>query len=264
MMLRRIIEIDQEKCNGCGACAAACHEGAIGMVDGKARLLRDDYCDGLGDCLPACPTGAITFVEREAAPYDEAAVQAKKAGGDTLPCGCPGSMTQTLRPAHSEAAAHHPASGPEPHGGGCPGSMAKALEHGHGRLVPPMEEGPALSHLSQWPVQIKLVPVEAPFFQGAKLLIAADCTAYARADFHRRFMDRRITLIGCPKLDEGDYAEKLTEIIRRNDIREVTVVRMDVPCCGGIQRAVETALRNSGKFIPWQVVTLGRDGNILD
>ena len=271
MMLRRIIEIDQEKCNGCGACAAACHEGAIGMVDGKARLLRDDYCDGLGDCLPTCPTGAITFVEREAAPYDEAAVQAKKAAGDTLPCGCPGSMTQTLRPAHGEPAPQHSpvphgreGSAPRPvsHGGGCPGSMAQALAH---EAPAPLEEaGPALSCLSQWPVQIKLVPVEAPFFQGAKLLIAADCTAYARADFHRRFMDRRITLIGCPKLDEGDYAEKLTEIIRRNDIREVTVVRMDVPCCGGIQRAVETALRNSGTFIPWQVVTLGRDGNILD
>ena len=252
-MVRRIIEIDQNKCNGCGACAAACHEGAIGMVDGKAKLLRDDYCDGLGDCLPTCPTGAITFVEREAAPYDEAAVQARKAAGDTLPCGCPGSMAETLRTDQ----------GPAPHTGGCPGSRAQTMEQGHGAPVPPEEAGPA-SCLRQWPVQIKLVPVEAPYFQGAKLLIAADCTAYARADFHHRFIRGRITLIGCPKLDEGDYAEKLTEIIRRNDIREVTVVRMDVPCCGGIQRAVETALRNSGKFIPWQVVTLGRDGNILD
>ena len=249
-MVRRIIEIDQEKCNGCGACAAACHEGAIGMVDGKARLLRDDYCDGLGDCLPTCPTGAITFVEREAAPYDEAAVQAKKAAGDTLPCGCPGSMTQTLRPAE------------EAPRGGCPGSAPAEREPGAPHHPAP-PAGPA-SQLRQWPVQIKLLPVEAPFYQGAKLLIAADCTAYARADFHHRFMRGRITLIGCPKLDEGDYAEKLTEIIRRNDIREVTVVRMDVPCCGGIQRAVETALRSSGKFIPWQVVTLGRDGNILD
>ena len=253
MMVRRIIEIDQEKCNGCGACAAACHEGAIGMVDGKARLLRDDYCDGLGDCLPTCPTGAITFVEREAAPYDEAAVQAKKAAGSAPSQGCPGSRAATLHPAGEP---------PKPIAGGCPGSMAQALGH---RAPAPLEEAaPALSHLRQWPVQIKLVPVEAPFFQGAKLLIAADCTAYARADFHQRFIRGRITLIGCPKLDEGDYAEKLTEIIRRNDIREVTVVRMDVPCCGGIQRAVETALRNSGKFIPWQVVTLGRDGNILD
>ncbi|MHA5220232.1 ATP-binding protein [Dysosmobacter sp.] len=256
-MVRRIIEIDQEKCNGCGACAAACHEGAIGMVDGKAKLLRDDYCDGLGDCLPTCPTGAITFVEREAAPYDEAAVQAKKAAGDTLPCGCPGSMTQTLYPA--EEAPRHPA--PQ---AGCPGSQTQEMGHGNPHHpVPPAAEGP-VSCLRQWPVQIKLLPVEAPFYQGAKLLIAADCTAFSRADFHQRFMRGRITLIGCPKLDEGDYAEKLTEIIRRNDIREVTVVRMEVPCCGGIQRAVETALRNSGKFIPWQVVTLGRDGNILD
>ena len=207
-MIRRIIEIDEDKCNGCGACAAACHEGAIGMVDGKAKLLRDDYCDGLGDCLPTCPTGAIRFVEREAAAYDEQAVleNQKKAA----PAG--------IQP----------------------------------------------SQLAQWPCQIKLVPVNAPYFQGAKLLIAADCTAYARADFHQRFMRGRITLIGCPKLDEGDYAEKLTEILRRNDIRELTIVRMDVPCCGGMQRAAETALRQSGKFIPWQVVTLGRDGNILE
>ena len=240
-MVRRIIKIDQEKCNGCGACAAACHEGAIGMVDGKARLLRDDYCDGLGDCLPTCPTGAITFVQREAAAYDEAAVLARKAAAlkDTAPRqvppsgGCPGSMAQALRPA-------------------APSPDAAASQDG------------AVSHLAQWPVQIKLVPAEAPYFSGAKLLIAADCTAYARADFHRRFMRGRITLIGCLKLDEGDYAEKLTEILRRNDIREVTIVRMDVPCCGGMQRAAETALRQSGKFIPWQVVTLGRDGNILD
>ena len=240
-MVRRIIEIDQEKCNGCGACAAACHEGAIGMVDGKARLLRDDYCDGLGDCLPVCPVDAIQIMEREAAAYDEAAVLAKKAEAlkDTAPRqappsgGCPGSMAQALRPA-------------------APSPDAAASQDG------------AVSHLAQWPVQIKLVPAEAPYFSGAKLLIAADCTAYARADFHRRFMRGRITLIGCPKLDEGDYAEKLTEILRRNDIREVTIVRMDVPCCGGMQRAAETALRQSGKFIPWQVVTLGRDGNILD
>ena len=239
-MVRRIIQIDREKCNGCGACAAACHEGAIGMADGKAVLLRDDYCDGLGDCLPACPTGAITFVEREAAAYDEDAVLARKAAAlkDTAP-----------RQA--------------PKAGGCPGSMAQAIRPAAASGAPAAENG-ALSHLAQWPVQIKLVPVEAPYFDGAKLLIAADCTAYARSDFHRRFMRGRITLIGCPKLDEGDYAEKLTEILRRNDIRELTVVRMDVPCCGGIQRAAETALRNSGKFIPWQVVTLGRDGNILE
>ena len=238
-MVRRIIEIDQEKCNGCGACAAACHEGAIGMVDGKAVLLRDDYCDGLGDCLPTCPTGAITFVEREAAAYDEAAVLAKKA--EALKGTAP---RQT------------------PPSGGCPGSMAQALRPAVAQAVSAPQDG-AVSHLAQWPVQIKLVPVEAPWFNGARLLIAADCTAYARADFHQRFMRGRITLIGCPKLDEGDYAEKLTEILRRNDIRELTIVRMDVPCCGGMQRAAETALRQSGKFIPWQGVTLGRDGNIL-
>ena len=239
-MVRRIIEIDQEKCNGCGACAAACHEGAIGMVDGKATLLRDDYCDGLGDCLPTCPTGAITFVEREAAAYDEAAVLAKKA-----------------------AALKNSAPVQVPPSGGCPGSMARAMNRDDAHAAPAVNGGP-ISRLAQWPIQIKLLPLEAPFYDGAKLLIAADCSAFSRADFHERFMKGHITMIGCPKLDEGDYAEKLTEIIRRNDIREVTVVRMEVPCCGGLQRAAETALQNSGKFIPWQVVTLGRDGNIID
>ena len=235
-MVRQIIEIDTEKCNGCGACAAACHEGAIAMRNGKAVLLRDDYCDGLGNCLPACPTGAITFVEREAAPYDEAAVLAKKAAAlrGTAP------VTRSA----------------------CAGSAVQALRAGD--AAPAAEAEDTVSCLAQWPVQLKLVPVEAPFFSGAKLLVAADCAAYARGDFHRRFMAGRVTVIGCPKLDEGDYTEKLTEIIRRNDIREVTVVRMEVPCCGGIQRAAETALRQSGKFIPWQVVTLGRDGNIID
>lgn len=233
-MVRKIIEINEEKCNGCGLCASACHEGAIGMVDGKAKLLRDDYCDGLGNCLPVCPTGAITFVEREAAAYDEAAVQANmraKAEQEPLACGCPGSQARALHREPAPAAA---------------------------------SSTPAASQLRQWPVQIKLVPVNAPYFDGAHLLVAADCTAYAYAGFHQEFMRGRITLIGCPKLDEGDYAEKLTEILRRNDIRELTIVRMDVPCCGGMQRAAETALRQSGKFIPWQVVTLGRDGNILE
>lgn len=239
-MVRRIIEINQEKCNGCGACAAACHEGAIGMENGKAVLLRDDYCDGLGDCLPTCPTGAITFVEREAADYDEAAVLAKKAAA------LKGSAPVQIPPT-----------------GGCPGSMARALQHDDTPATAALSGAP-VSRLAQWPVQIKLLPIQAPFYDGAKLLIAADCTAFSRADFHERFMRGHVTMIGCPKLDEGDYAEKLTEIIRLNDIREVTVVRMDVPCCGGIQRAAETALRQSGKFIPWQVVTLGRDGNILD
>lgn len=220
-MIRRIIEIDREKCTGCGLCAAACHEGAIGMRDGKAVLLRDDCCDGLGDCLPACPAGAITFVEREAAAYDEAAVQA-----------------------------HMAARGAS----GCAGSAPQALS---------APSGGARSRLGQWPIQIKLLPIQAPFYQGARLLIAADCTAFARADFHERFMRGRVTLIGCPKLDEGDYAEKLTELLRLNDIREVTVVRMEVPCCGGIQRAVETALQSSGKSIPLQVVTISRDGRIL-
>ena len=241
-MVRRIIEIDQELCNGCGACAAACHEGAIGMVNGKATLLRDDYCDGLGDCLPTCPTGAITFVEREAAAYDEEAVKAhmearKAASGCSG--GCPGSAPQSV---------------------GCPGSQSRPL------TAPAVAApaSPVASRLTQWPIQIKLLPVEAPFYDGAKLLIAADCTAFSRADFHERFMKGRITVIGCPKLDMVDYSEKLTEIIRRNNIREVTVVRMEVPCCGGIQRAVETALQNSGKFIPWQVVTLSRNGTSLD
>lgn len=234
-MLRKIIHINEDKCNGCGACANACHEGAIGMVDGKAKLLRDDFCDGLGDCLPACPTGAITFVEREAAEYNEAAVKASKAekSGGTLPCGCP--VT------HSKRIERHdrPECGEE--------------SHVHAR-----------SMLSQWPVQIKLVPVNAPYFDGARLLVAADCTAYAYGAFHEDFIKNHITLVGCPKLDSVDYSEKLTEIIRTNDIKSVTVVRMEVPCCGGLENAVKKALQASGKFIPWQVVTISTDGRILD
>ena len=214
-MKRRIIEIDQNKCNGCGACAAACHEGAIAMVNGKAQLMRDDYCDGLGDCLPTCPTAAITFVEREAAAYDEKAVEENK-----------------RRRLQEESAA------------------ACNTE--------------AVSRLSQWPVQIKLVPTRAPYFDGAKLLIAADCTAYAYAAFHEKFIKGHITLVGCPKLDSVDYSEKLTEIIRENDIKSVTIVRMEVPCCGGLEFAAKTALQQSGKFIPWQVVTISTDGRILD
>ena len=249
-MIRRVIEIDRDKCNGCGACAAACQEGAIGMVDDKAALLRDDYCDGLGNCLPHCPTNAITFVEREAAAFDEKAVAAaqlaKKAealigSAPVTRSGCSGSAPLHL--------------------GGCPGSQAAELRENPADA--PMQSA-AVSRLMQWPIQIKLLPVQAPFYQGARLLIAADCTAFSRADFHERFMKGHITMIGCPKLDEGDYAEKLTEIIRLNDIREVTIVRMEVPCCGGLQRAAETALRESGKFLPWQVVTLGRDGTIQD
>jgi hypothetical protein len=201
------------------------------MVDGKAKLLRDDYCDGLGDCLPACPTGAITFVEREAAPYDETAViEAKKQKTGTMPCGCPGSAAKTIKRQETVS-----------------------TESAHQE-----------SRLQQWPVQMKLLPVNAPYFNGAKLLIAADCTAYAYANFHNDFIKGHITLVGCPKLDEGDYSEKLTEIIKNNDIRSVTVVRMEVPCCGGIEVAAKNALQNSGKFIPWNVVTIATDGTILE
>lgn len=198
-MVRKIIKIDENKCNGCGACAAACHEGAIEMIDGKAVLTREDYCDGLGDCLPECPTGAITFEEREAPAYDEAAVLAAKQ-----------------------------------------------------------------KKLIQWPCQMKLVPVNAPYFNGAKLLIAADCTAYAYANIHEEFMKGKVTLIGCPKLDSVDYSEKLTEIIRNNDIKSVTILRMEVPCCGGLEVAAKRALQESGKFIPWQKITISIDGKILE
>ena len=211
-MIRKIITIDEDKCNGCGLCASACHEGAIGMIDGKAKLLREDYCDGLGDCLPACPTGAISFEEREAPAYNEAAVLAAK--------------------------------------------KAKQFD----RTVIPFE---AQSHLSNFPVQIKLAPVNAPYFNGAHLLIAADCTAYAYGNFHDWFIKDKITLIGCPKLDSVDYSMKLEQIFAMNDIQSITVVRMQVPCCGGLSYAVATALKNSGKDIPCQVITVTPDGRIL-
>lgn len=237
-MIRRIIEIDKEKCNGCGACADACHEGAIGMVDGKAELLRDDYCDGLGDCLPTCPTGAIKFVEREAAEYDEeAAMENKKKKVDNMH-------------SHDHTHAH----------GGCPGSRMRQMSP---RPVKENTSKESVSQLAQWPCQIKLVPVNAPYFDGAKLLIAADCTAYAYAAMHDEFMRGRITLIGCPKLDGVDYSEKLTEILTANDVKSVTVVRMEVPCCGGLEQAAKNSLIRSGKFIPWQVVTVSVDGQIL-
>lgn len=227
-MIRKIIKIDEEKCSGCGACAKACHEGAIKMVDGKAKLTREDYCDGLGDCLPACPTGAISFEEREAPAYNEAAVlAAKQQGSEPLPCGCPGTRAKAIK--REEAAA--PVSVP--------------------------------SRLRQWPVQIKLVPVNAPYFERADLLVAADCTAYAYGNFHEEFIRNRITLIGCPKLDEGDYAEKLTRIIANNDIKSVTVVRMEVPCCGGIENAVKRALQDSGRSVPQKTVIVSTDGRIL-
>ena len=233
-MKRKIIRIDEEKCNGCGACAAACHEGAIEMIDGKARLTREDYCDGLGDCLPACPTGAIRFEEREAPAYNEQAVLAAKAAkkkATSPPCACSG-----VRP--------------------------KSLSR---ESAPDSERVGALpSQLMQWPCQIKLVPVNAPYLDNANLLIAADCTAYAYGDFHRRFMRNHITLIGCPKLDDGDYAQKLTEILASNNIKSVKVLRMEVPCCGGLENAVKRALLASGKLIPWQVITVSTDGRILE
>lgn len=232
-MKRQIINIDKEKCNGCGACAAACHEGAIEMVNGVAELTREDYCDGLGDCLPACPTGAISFEEREAPEYNKEAVMAAKMQkkGVKLPCGCPGSQSKAIK-------------------------RESPTPIGRQSTVP--------SQLSQWPCQIKLVPVNAPYFEGANLLIAADCTAYAYGNFHNEFIRNHITLIGCPKLDEGDYAEKLTQIIRNNNIKSVKIVRMEVPCCGGIESAAKRAIQASGKFIPWQVVTISTDGKILD
>jgi len=234
-MVRRIIQIDEERCNGCGLCAEACHEGAIGMVDGKAKLLRDDYCDGLGDCLPACPVNAITFVEREAAAYDEAAVLAKKAEA------LRGSAPVTLS--------------------GCPGSKMRQISREPSEQV---SAAPVTSQLRQWPVQIKLAPIRAEYFNGAHLLVAADCTAFAYGSFHQDFIRNKVTLIGCPKLDSVDYSEKLTEILRNNDIKSLTVVRMEVPCCGGIQQAAVKALQASGKFIPWQVVTISVDGRILE
>ena len=231
-MIRKIIHIDEEKCNGCGLCAKACHEGAIDIIDGKAKLTRENFCDGFGDCLPNCPTGAISFEEREAPAYDEAAVKAAQRTKQATPHACPGSAVRQLNTQSAQPA--------------------------------PAAAGMPASRLGQWPCQIKLVPVKAPFFDGTKLLIAADCTAYAYANMHEEFMRGKVTLIGCPKLDSVDYAEKLGEIIAQNDIRSVTILRMQVPCCGGLQRAAERALQASGKFIPWQVITITIDGNILD
>jgi len=230
-MTRKIIKIDPETCNGCGLCAAACHEGAIGMADGKAVLLRDDYCDGLGDCLPVCPTGAISFEEREALAYNEAEVKRNMAQPETLPCGCPG-------------------------------THARMLDREEAPLPAACAPAPA-SCLRQWPVQIKLAPVNAPYFGNASLLVAADCAAYAYGNFHADYMNNKITLIGCPKLDEGDYSVKLTAILKENNIKSVTVVRMEVPCCGGIENAVKTALQRCGKMIPWQVVTISTDGRVI-
>ena len=233
-MIRKIIKIDENKCNGCGLCAKACHEGAIEMVDGKAKLTREDYCDGLGDCLPACPTNAISFEEREAPAYNEAAVLAAKSKKEekSLPCGCPGSAAKTFKRDFAQA------------------EFSSAADNS--------------SKLSQWPVQIKLLPVRAPYYDNANLLVAADCTAFAYGNFHNEFIRNHITVIGCPKLDMVDYTEKLTQIIANNNIKSVKVVRMEVPCCGGIENAVKQALMASGKFIPWQVVTISTDGRIID
>ena len=232
-MIRKIIHIDQEKCNGCGACANACHEGAIKMVNGKAVLTNEHYCDGLGDCLPACPTGAIRFEEREAPAYDEAAVHAAKMKKNGISAGA-----------------------------GCPGSRAQLLSRAPAQPATPLNQPE--SQLRQWPVQIKLAPVNAPYFEGANILVAADCTAYAYANFHQKFIRGRIVLVGCPKLDEGDYTEKLTRIFSENNIKSLTIVRMEVPCCGGLERAAKNALQASGKFIPWQVETISVDGRILE
>ncbi len=248
-MKRKIVSIDENRCNGCGLCVSACHEGAIQLVDGKARLVSDSYCDGLGDCLPACPVNAIRIVEREAADYDEAAVAARMAAAKgqvhaapspaaiqpPLPCGCPGQMAKSIarKPAAEAPAPDAPAAAP-------------------------------VAQLANWPVQIKLVNPRAPYLQNAALLIAADCTAFAYPDIHRRFMRNKVTLIGCPKLDEGDYAEKLAAILQANEIKSVTVLRMEVPCCAGIANATMRALQASGKMIPWQVVTISTEGGILE
>jgi ferredoxin len=235
-MLRQIIKIDREKCNGCGLCVSACHEGAIGLKNGKAELLRDDYCDGLGNCLPVCPTGAITFENREAAEYDETEVKKnmkeKQKSTETLPCGCSG-------------------------------TQARAIKREEAAVDAPVQAPAAASQLSQWPVQIRLVPVNAPYFENANLLVSADCAAYAYGNFHNEFIKNRITLVGCPKLDDVDYSEKLTAILKSNNIKSVIVVRMEVPCCGGIEDAVKTALKNCGKMVPWQVAVVSTDGRLV-
>ena len=239
-MIRKIIRIDKERCNGCGACADACHEGAIDIIHGKAELVREHFCDGLGDCLPECPTGAISFEEREAPEYDEEAVKEAqknlfiKHQADSVRTGCPGSKSMQIRQPETT------------------------------ELSKPSSIAASISKLQNWPVQIKLAPVNAPYFNRAKLLIAADCTAYAYAGFHQDFIQNKVTLIGCPKLDQMDYSEKLTAIIQNNDIQSVTIVRMEVPCCGGLEMAAKKALQDSGKFIPWQVVTISIDGKIIE
>lgn len=241
-MLRQVIKIDEDKCVGCGLCAKACHEGAIGIIDGKAKLLRDDYCDGLGNCLPVCPTNAISFEQRDAEAYNREVAPKRVAAKDSL-----GGLSKPS---------------------GCPGSMAKAIQRPEAALQSVDISSPTLatplSQLRQWPVQIKLVPINAPYFNNAHLLIAADCSAFSYGNFHSEFMKNKVTLIGCPKLDEGDYTEKLAAIIKNNNIKSVTIVRMEVPCCGGLSFAGTEALKASGKFIPWNVVTISTDGRIIE
>lgn len=247
-MLRRIIKINEEKCNGCGLCAKACHEGAIEMIGGKAKLTKENYCDGLGDCLPACPMDAITFEEREAPAYDEAAVLAAKKKKEILDSIKNDVKKTDVRPVM----------------GGCPGKLARAIERKADNSSCAESKMRQASQLRNWPVQIKLAPVNAEYFDDANLLIAADCTAYTYGNFHNDFIRNRVVLMGCPMLDQTDYIEKLTHIIAANNIKSVTVVRMQVPCCGGVEHAVKTALQNSGKFIPWQIVTISVDGEIVD
>lgn len=276
-MKRKIIHIDEEKCNGCGLCATACHEGAIDIIEGKAKLVRENFCDGLGDCLPNCPTGAITFEEREAPEYDDAAV--KKAQEENRVEAMKMTMEEIMQIKDDNERrklmmAKMKDEGGVPHTG-CPGSRVMQLKSDEKKedavtadacdcANEPTALGKSVSQLAQWPCQIKLVPVKAPFYEGSKLLIAADCTAYAYANMHEEFMRGKVTIVGCPKLDNIDYAEKITEIISNNDIREVVIVRMEVPCCGGLEMAAKRALQSSGKFIPWRVVTISIDGNILD
>lgn len=278
-MVRRVIEIDEEACIGCGLCANACHEGAIGMVNGKAKLMRDDYCDGFGDCLPACPVDAIKFIEREAAAYDEAAVLAAKKAKETANklssamssiknnnVKSKNEMKDNFTDANGNYSKNRDADMVEPCG--CPGTRAQTIIHDNSDdnscNVNNNVSEKIQSELTQWPVQIQLLPVTAPFYNNANLLIAADCTAYAYGDFHRKFVKNRVVLVGCPKLDDADYQSKLTAIISQNDIKSVTIVRMEVPCCGGLENAAKEALKASGKFIPWQVVTISTDGRILD
>ena len=241
-MVRNIIKIDEEKCNGCGLCVNACHEGALELIDGKAKLVSESYCDGLGDCLPECPTGAITIEKREAPEYDEVAVKNRmqennNSTNDTLACGCPGTLAKSIvRPKH-------------------PNEQKQKAQ---------VDSSFIESKLNQWPCQIKLMPINAPYYNNANLLVAADCTAFSYANFHNDFMKNKITIIGCPKLDMIDYSEKLTAILKNNEIKSLTVLRMEVPCCGGIVNAVKSALINSGKMIPWNVITISTDGNIIE